>query len=78
LKLPFSKEQVLKGLQIETVGAPTNNGNEATNEIKYFTKYLRGVGVHVTPPVSVDGIVVPSIESSTDVDDLVSILKSHL
>jgi protein-disulfide isomerase len=78
LKLPFSKEIVLKGLQIETAGAPTNNGNEATNDLKYFTKYLRGVGVHVTPTVSVDGIVVPSIESSTEVDELISIFKSHL
>lgn len=77
LTLPFSKEQLLQGLQIKSQ-PPANNGNEATNDIKYFTKYLRGVGVHVTPTVSVDGIVVPTVESSTEIDKLVEIFESHL
>lgn len=77
LKLPFSKDQFLQGLQIKSE-PPANNGNQATNDIKYFTKYLRGVGVHVTPTVTVDGIPVPTIESSTEIDKLVEILESQL
>lgn len=77
IDLPFSKEEILKGLTIAT-DSPANSGNDATNDIKYFTKYLRGVGVHVTPTVSVDGIVDPTVESSTEVNKLVEILQSHL
>jgi protein-disulfide isomerase len=33
------------------------------------------LGIHVTPTVVVNGIVVPSIESSTESENIVSILK---
>jgi hypothetical protein len=52
-----------------------NAGNGVGVDNKYFAKYARTLGVHVTPTVVVNGIVVPSIESSTESENIVSILK---
>ena len=52
-----------------------NAGNGVGVDNKYFAKYSRTLGVHVTPTVVVNGIVVPSIESSTESENIVSILK---
>ncbi|KAK6454833.1 uncharacterized protein RJT20DRAFT_52514 [Scheffersomyces xylosifermentans] len=79
--VPFTKEEVLSQLQIKpTKGKDnaTNAGNGATTDVKYFTKYLRGVGVHVSPTVSVDGIVNDNISSGAEVDFLVKEFESSL
>lgn len=81
VELPLQKEKVLKGLQIteETDAAKAyNGGNDATVDVKYFTRYLRGVGVHVTPTVSVDGIVNDSVSSGSEVEKLVEVFESYL
>jgi hypothetical protein len=52
-----------------------NAGNGVGVDNKYFAKYSRTLGIHVTPTVVVNGIVVPSIESSTESENIVSILK---
>lgn len=79
-KLPFAKEELLKRLEIDVSpeALATNKGNAAANDIKYFTKYLRGVGVHVTPTVSVDGVVDNSISSGSEISELVSKFEAHL
>lgn len=72
--LPFSENDVLNGLTFtheEDISKVSNSGNEATVDIKYFTKYLRGVGVHVTPTVSINGIVNDSISSGDEVEKLI-------
>lgn len=78
--LPFSKEELLGGLILpKTAEAKTLNlTNSSGDDIKYFTKYLRGVGVHVTPTVSVDGIVDNTISSGSEVSELIAKFESHL
>lgn len=79
--LPITEKDVLANLNItpqSETGSPSNGGNAATNDVKYFTKYLRGVGVHVTPTVSINGIVNDSISSGAEVDDLVKIFESQI
>ncbi|ODV81725.1 uncharacterized protein CANTADRAFT_119130 [Suhomyces tanzawaensis NRRL Y-17324] len=79
LELPFSKSEILDKLQIKPNKVDvTNAGNGATAAGKYFTKYLRGVGVHVTPTVSVDGIVDNSVSSGSEIDELVKVFEAHL
>ncbi|RCK58744.1 hypothetical protein Cantr_07225 [Candida viswanathii] len=75
-KIP--KEEILEQLVIKPSKEPSNAGNGSTADVKYFTKYLRGVGVHVTPTVSVDGIVDDSISSGTPEDELVKLFASKL
>lgn len=80
-EIPFTKEEVLSNLVIKQVSNEkeySNSGNGVTNDVKYFTRYQRTVGVHMTPTVSVNGIANPSIESSTEPDDLVKIFGSNL
>lgn len=76
--IPFSKDQVLDDLVIKDNKEPSNAGNGATTDLKYFTRYLRNVGVHVTPTVSVDGIVNDSVSSGTEPEKLAEILKAVL
>lgn len=81
LGLPFGKEAILDQLRITAVKDPkdaTNLGNGASLDVKYFTKYLRGVGVHVTPTVSIDGIVNPSISSGDDIEKLVETIATSI
>ncbi|CCE79635.1 Piso0_001714 [Millerozyma farinosa CBS 7064] len=81
VKLPFSEQQVLGKLMIKKqVGKQNqdNSGNAATMDLKYFTKYLRGVGVHVTPTVSIDGIVNDSVSSGLEPDELISVFEKSL
>ncbi len=59
-------------------GKPHNSGNEVTNDLKYFTRYERTLGVHVTPTVAVNGIIKPNIESSTDSSKVATILENEL
>lgn len=79
--LPFSKADVLKKLEIKEETDPakaSNGGNDSTVDVKYFTRYQRGVGVHITPTVSVDGIVDDSVSSGTEEKDLIKILEGYL
>lgn len=76
--VPFDKTAVLRELQIEKPGTLANVGNGATVDVKYFTRYLRGVGVHVTPTVSVNGIVNDSISSGSEPEELIKIFESAL
>ena len=75
LELKVSKEKILTELIIKPSEVPSNAGNGATADVKYFTKYLRGVGVHVTPTVSIDGIVDDSVSSGSSEDDLVKLFE---
>lgn len=79
--IPFSKEQVLKNIVIPQVDDPEkykNTGNDVTVDVKYFTRYHRTVGVHVTPTVSVNGIKNDDISSGSDPEELVKIFQSHI
>lgn len=81
LKLPFSKDAILEQLLIKVQkekGKQSNGGNGATNDIKYFTKYLRGVGVHVTPTVSINGIVNNDVSSGNEPESLVKTFEDAL
>ncbi|CUM45898.1 uncharacterized protein AC631_05625 [Debaryomyces fabryi] len=81
LSLPFSKDAVLKELTIKSETEKekqSNSGNGATVDLKYFTRYLRNVGVHVTPTVSINNIVNDSISSGNDVDSLIKTFESQL
>lgn len=75
---PFSKDEVYEDLEIKESNPPHNTGNGATEDVKYFTKYLRGVGVHVTPTVSVDGIVNNNVSSGSEIDELVKVFEASL
>ncbi|KAM3125749.1 hypothetical protein CJJ07_000340 [Candidozyma auris] len=80
-ELPFGKNDVIKKLEIQpskSVSDANNDGNDATADIKYFTKYLRGVGVHVTPTVSIDGIVEPGVSSGSSPEELEKVFEAHL
>ncbi|VEU20042.1 DEKNAAC100363 [Brettanomyces naardenensis] len=59
-------------------GLPHNSGNKVSDDLKYFTRYQRTVGAHVTPTVFVNGIAFPQIESSTDASAIAKILKQQL
>lgn len=76
--IPFSKDSVLDELVIKESKEPSNGGNGATVDLKYFTRYLRNVGVHVTPTVSVDGIVNDAISSGTEPEKLIEIFEAAL
>ena len=46
-------------------------------DLKYFVRYHRTVGVHMTPTVAINGIICGNIESSTDLDKVVEIIKQQ-
>ena len=75
-KIP--KEAILERLIIKPSKEPNNDGNGSTVDVKYFTRYLRGVGVHITPTVSIDGIVADNISSGTPEEELIEIFASKL
>lgn len=81
LSLPFSKDVILKELTIKgetEKEKQSNSGNGATVDLKYFTRYLRNVGVHVTPTVSINNIVNESVSSGDDVESLIETFESQL
>lgn len=55
-----------------------NLNNGVTNDLKYFIRFHRALSVHATPTVAVNGVIVPSIESSTSVPDLEKIFASYV
>lgn len=78
--LPVSKDDIYNKLQINSVelAHATNEGNAATADLKYFTRYLRGVGVHITPTISVNGIKVDLVSSSSSIEELITVFKGYL
>ncbi|AET39681.1 DsbA family protein Ecym_4660 [Eremothecium cymbalariae DBVPG len=46
----------------------SDDGNAVVKDVKYFTRYHRQNGVHVTPTLALNGIIIPAIESSTPTD----------
>lgn len=81
VKLPFGEKEVYDKLYIQEetdLAKASNDGNATTVDIKYFTKYLRVVGAHVTPTISVDGIVENGVSSGNSEDELVATFKTHL
>lgn len=81
LQLPFGEEEILSQLRIQQVpllDEQSNSGNAATVDVKYFTRYLRGVGVHMTPSVSVNGITDDSVSSGSEPDELISKFETYL
>lgn len=79
IEMPFSKDQVLSKVKIPTDSPEADNeGNGVTKDVKYFTRYARTLGVHMTPTVSVDGIMNNLIESLAEPDHLVKVFGSAL
>lgn len=81
VKLPFGEEEVLEELTFKQEPVDqikVNPGNGATTDLKYFTRYLRNVGVHVTPTVSVNGIIADSVSSGSEPEELVKVFESFL
>ncbi|EMG48296.1 hypothetical protein SBY92_003189 [Candida maltosa Xu316] len=78
LQLKVSEDEILSELLIKPTEEPSNAGNGATVDVKYFTRYLRGVGVHITPTVSIDGIVDDSVSSGSPEDELIKLFASKL
>lgn len=74
-----SFKQIEQLLQVKGVGGPvaSNDGSGVISDVKYFTRYHRTVGIHVTPSVMVNGVLVPQIESSTDAAKIIDILESQ-
>lgn len=74
-----SVDAMLEKLAVDTSsGEAKNGGNAVAKDLKYFTKLHRQNGVHVTPTVAVNGVIVGSIESSTSAHDVVSILGKQI
>jgi protein-disulfide isomerase len=57
---------------------PNNNGNKLAPDSKYFARYQRTLGIHVTPSIVLNGIYLNTIESSTDSTKIVDILINSL
>lgn len=58
-------------------GGPNNAGSAMVKDLKYFTRYARTIGIHMTPSVVINGIYIPSIESSTSIDDIIKVFESQ-
>lgn len=68
-------EQLIQVVGVDEQGPPRNDGTGVIKDSKYFTRYQRTIGVHVTPSVVVNGVLVPQIESSTEATAIVDILE---
>ncbi|GMM38665.1 hypothetical protein DASC09_060040 [Saccharomycopsis crataegensis] len=81
-KYNVTEEDVYKALYIREKTPEENEyeniNNEITNDLKYFVRFHRALSVHVTPTISVNGVIAPSIESSTSIEDLEKIFKTYL
>ncbi|TID30207.1 hypothetical protein CANINC_001214 [Pichia inconspicua] len=61
---------------ISNTDRPSNPGSGVAVDTKYFTRYARTIGVHVTPTISVNGIVISEIDSSTESARIIEILQN--
>lgn len=55
----------------------SNAGNGVAKDNKYFARYQRTLGVHVTPSVLVNGIYMSAIESSTAAEKIIEIIENQ-
>lgn len=53
-----------------------NGGNRATNDLKLWIKYSRQNGVHVSPTVTIDGIIDNSFDSSLPAEKWLEKIKA--
>ncbi len=74
----IKRNDLLDLLYIKQTGkgqAATNAGNKTTVDLKYFVKYARQNGIHVTPTVAINGIVENSIGSGNEKEDWVELIS---
>ncbi|SCU97505.1 LADA_0H06634g1_1 [Lachancea dasiensis] len=74
-----SPDQILRALTIDEhkldeQGQATNTGNKVTKDLKYFTRYHRQNGVHMTPTVAVNGIILGTIGSGNAPEEVMELL----
>lgn len=62
---------------VKADGSANNVGNGVAKDSKYFARYARTLGVHVTPSVLVNGIYMAQIESSTAAEKIIEILENQ-
>ncbi|KAG0681071.1 hypothetical protein C6P40_003372 [Pichia californica] len=58
-------------------GEPSNNGNGVSKDNKYFTRYHRTLGIHITPSVVINGIFNSEIGSSTNAEKFIEIIENQ-
>lgn len=77
---PLKQKEIYDALEIHgtDVANASNSGNSATVDLKYFTRYQRTVGVHVTPTVSVNGIANDSVSSGLSEEDLLKVFDAYI
>lgn len=74
---PSRSARATEGLQVRSSGWSRSTSLilfAVTNDLKLCIKYGRQNGVHVTPTVSLDGLVDPSISSSYSREDWIKYL----
>lgn len=54
-----------------------NIDSGVTLDLKYFIRQHRAMSVNATPTIAINGVIVPQIESSTLIEDLVKIFKGY-
>lgn len=69
--------ELIRPAQATADGGANNAGNGIAKDNKYFARYARTLGVHITPSVLVNGIYIPSIESSTDARKIIEMLENQ-
>ena len=80
VQISAEDSEILDALEIQEETDPAkaaNSGNAATIDLKYFTRYTRTVGVHVTPTVSVNGIFDNSVSSGLSEEELVNVFEAY-
>eukprot|EP01012_Entosiphon_sulcatum_P004622 TRINITY_DN11879_c0_g1_i1.p1 TRINITY_DN11879_c0_g1~~TRINITY_DN11879_c0_g1_i1.p1 ORF type:complete len:214 (+),score=54.90 TRINITY_DN11879_c0_g1_i1:34-642(+) len=70
--------QVLALLQYKAAEGQHNNGNEITNDLKLFIRYGRQQSIHVSPTVTVNGLIDNNISSGWPLEEWQKLLKPLL
>ncbi|SCV01644.1 LANO_0F12794g1_1 [Lachancea nothofagi CBS 11611] len=74
-----SADEVMSRLEIDVnskgdSSLAKNIGNKVARDIKHFVRYHRQNGVHITPTVAVNGIILGNIGSGNTPDEVVELL----
>lgn len=69
-------DEIRSLVTIPKVDRPGNPGTGVAVDTKYFARYARTLGVHMTPTIVVNGIPVPNIESSTESASIIEYLQN--
>lgn len=64
----IDKAKFLELVSVAPSDTPRNKGNAIAADLKYFIKVARQNGIHVSPTVVVNGVIDPSIESSSPLE----------